>query len=187
MKNLIQTITGQSYSQVDSRVFDHDGAIVDLGCMHWDWSKIFIGKKDVIGADPFEKKCPSGVRLFTGAVLPFDGKIKMIKDGDASRIASEPIEGDWIEGISWKNFCTMFDIQNISILKMNIEGSEYSLLHSMDADDFSKIDQLAISFHDWLNPSWRNLTQSAIHLLNLHGFEVELIGPYGWHLAVRSK
>jgi len=33
--------------------------------------------------------------------------------------------------ISWKNFCKLYNIDKISILKINIEGGEYPLLNSI--------------------------------------------------------
>ena len=62
-----------------------------------------------------------------------------------------------IQMLDWKTFCNKFEIDKVSVLKLNIEGSEYPLLHSMDSEDFSKINQIAVSFHDWMNPKWRNL------------------------------
>ena len=72
MKNLIQTEDGQDYSRVDIRCFRHDGVIVDVGCLDWNWSKMFIGKKRVIGIDPQEKPI-KGVELFKGFLGPCDG------------------------------------------------------------------------------------------------------------------
>ena len=60
MEHWIQTIPGENYSRIDPRAFEHDGCIVDLGCVHWNWSAPFIGKKRVIGADPFEETEPAG-------------------------------------------------------------------------------------------------------------------------------
>lgn len=47
MGNLIQTIPGENYSRVDDRAFSHDGCIIDLGCVHWNWSQPFLGKKEL--------------------------------------------------------------------------------------------------------------------------------------------
>jgi len=187
MGNLIQSIPGQSYSTFDDRAFDHDGCIVDLGCKHWDWSNIFIGKKRVIGADPFETTTPEGCELFQGVVGPFNGIVSMDSNHDASAISTDAFNGEGINAhmYSWKHFVKAFNIDSISILKMNIEGSEYSLLNSMDVTDFAKIDQLVVSFHDWLTPEWSIQTLAAIHLLSLNGFKVENIGPYQWHLCRR--
>ena len=50
------------------RVWSHKGAIVDLGCLGWDWSKCFLGKKRVIGADPNESIIPEGAELYNGFI-----------------------------------------------------------------------------------------------------------------------
>jgi hypothetical protein len=185
MGNLIQTIPGENYSRVDDRAFSHNGCIVDLGCVHWNWSQSFLGKKRVIGADPFEDKIPEGAELFKGVVGSFDGLIKMTYDKDASHISSGSDSGDWIPSLSWKSFCSKYNIIDISILKMNIEGAEFPLLHSMGSDDFLKIDQLIISFHDWMNPNWKSLTDASMHLLTQHGFKISNIGPYHWYMALK--
>jgi len=185
LDNLIQTIPGENYSRIDPRAFEHDGCIIDLGCVHWNWSAPFIGKKRVIGADPFEKTIPEGAELFKGIVGSFDGQVKMNFDNDASSITTGDSSGEWTPSLSWKSFCKQFEIDKISILKMNIEGAEFPLLHSMDTEDFAKIDQLIVSFHDWLNPAWKSLTEASFHLINSNGFTIRNIGPYGWHMALR--
>ena len=185
MDNLIQTIPGENYSRIDPRAFEHNGCIIDLGCESWDWSAPFIGKKRVIGADPFEKTVPEGAELFKGIVGSFDGQVKMNFDNKASRIATSDSSAEWTPSLSWKSFCKQFEIDKISILKMNIEGAEFPLLHSMDIEDFEKIDQLIVSFHDWLNPAWGSLTEASFHLINSNGFTIKNIGPWGWHMALK--
>lgn len=186
MENLIETIPGESYSRIHTRAFSHNGCIVDLGCIEWDWSKKLIGSKRVIGVDPFETTIPEGAELFKGVVTSYDGLIKMKYLEFASQIASTQEDSEWYTALSWKSFCKQYDIDEISILKMNIEGAEYSLLHSMDTDDFLKIDQLIVSFHNWMNPKWKELTEASIYLLKRNGFSViENIGPYGWHMALK--
>jgi hypothetical protein len=189
MQNLIQTIPGHDYSRVNARVFNTDGCIVDLGCAHWDWSKIFIGKKRVIGADPFEPTTPPGCCLFNGVVTSYDGLVRMHYDKDASSILNAPVSAhdcvDMFPAISWKNFCRKFDIDGIAVLKLNSEGAEYSLLNSLDDSDYAKIDQIAVSFHHWLHPQQRKLADASIYLLQQHGFQVTKIGEYEWHLATK--
>ena len=84
----------------------------------------------------------------------------------------------------------LFDIDKVSILKINIEGSEYSFLDSLDETDFSKINQIVISFHDWLNPTeyTGEMTKSSIEMLKKRGYTV--ISTYfklGWYLCVKNK
>jgi hypothetical protein len=185
MGNLIQTIAGQDYSRIDDDAFNHSGCIVDLGCARWDWSMFFFDKKRVIGVDPFEEREPEGATLFKGVVTGMDGLVQMHHGGDASCISTDITSDSWINSMSWKNFCKLYDINEISILKMNIEGAEYPLLHSMDSDDFSKINQIIISFHDWLNPNWKFLTEASLYMLNNYGFKMQNIGPWGWYLGIK--
>jgi hypothetical protein len=184
MSELIQTIEGWDYSLVDKRCLTHEGCIVDLGCLDWDWSKFFIDKKRIIGADPYETQIP-GVELFKGIVLDYNGKINFSNKG----IGSSIFDGgnDSIDTITWKKLCEDFNIDKISVLKMNIEGSEYRLIKSMTSEDFDKIDQIAVSFHDWLNPSWLNETNDCIEILKNNNFSIRQIYPtFGWYLATKN-
>ena len=171
---------------MDERVFNHDGCVVDVGCAGWDWSGIFLNKKRVIGVDPNEDSVPAGAELFRGVLGPFNGKAEFRVDGIRSTTMGLNLE-ETVDMIGWKSFCRKFEIDRVSVLKLNIEGSEYSLLSSMDSDDFAMIDQIAVSFHDWMNESWKHLTDSCLSLLKSMGFRVEKIcEKFGWYLAVRE-
>jgi hypothetical protein len=97
-------------------------------------------------------------------------------------------DSEYLNMISWKSFCEMYSIDNISVLKINIEGSEYALLNSMDASDYRKIDQIVISFHHWLNPEWGLLTEASLNLLRLNGFDIiKTYSRWGWYLALKNR
>jgi hypothetical protein len=187
---IIETIPGQPYSQVDARCFTHEGAIVDVGCLEWNWSNIFLGKKRVIGIDPQEKPI-EGAELFKGFLGPFDGITRLYGDGGSASVNKKTYhnsESNLYDMISWKTLCSEFNIDKVSILKINIEGAEYPLLHSMTVSDFEKIDQIAISFHDWLDSDQSALKHASIELLKNVGFNVESIYPrWGWYLATKSN
>lgn len=173
-------MSNYDYSTIDDRAFTHDGVIVDAGCAGWDWSGSLIGKKRIIGVDPFESAI-QGTEIFQGLLGSFIGTADVSKSADASSAMSG---GDYsFPVLNWKTFCKKFDIEKVSVLKLNIEGAEYPLLNSMDTDDFKNIDQIAVSFHDWLNPKWKNLTYSTLHLLKLHYNVQQLKSEYGWYLA----
>lgn len=127
------------------RVWSHKGVIVDLGCLGWDLSKCFLGKKRVIGADPDEKKIPVGAQLFNGFVGNYNGTMRFYKSPIAGRTTAF-YRGDGKKPIiSWRHFCRKFEIDSVSLLKMNIEGMEYDLLiHELDPMP----DQIVVSFHD---------------------------------------
>lgn len=190
MQELIQTIKGENYSSIHPRAFEHDGCIIDLGCASWNWSSIFIGKKRLIGIDPFEKHTPLGAELLNAIIGPFNGISWMNYDGFNSKVMQNGIlnqKMNLFNVFTWRKLCDELNINNISILKMNIEGAEYPLLSSMDKSDFEKIDQIIVSFHDWMNPMWSNLTLSSIYLLEKSGFELQVIdSTYNWVLGLKK-
>ena len=185
---LINTIKDWAYTQVDDRVFKHDGCIVDAGCSGWDWCDIFVGRKRVIGIDPYEEG-KKGVEFFEGLLGSYNGTALVVPDGattsgigyaDGKSTKEFPV-------LNWKTFCKKFAIDRVSILKLNIEGGEYSLLNSMDTEDFKNIDQIVVSFHDFENSKFSQLTNSAISLLKSVGYDVQSIEPkFGWYLAIKD-
>lgn len=186
-KTLFQTINGEDkkYSKVHKRCLQHNGCIVDLGCLMWNWSKFFIGKKTVIGADPFEKRIENAL-FFEGLVSNFDGHINMKKKDFLASSDMFEEGGHKKEVLSWRSFVNKFRIEEISVLKMNIEGAEYDLLKSFTKEDFSKIDQIAVSFHEWLNPQWEKDTDECISILKENNFDILDLGQFGWRLCIKN-
>jgi hypothetical protein len=190
MENFIETIEGESYSSIHPRALEHEGCIIDIGCYDWNWSNFLIGKKRVIGVDPFESRIPEGAELFKGLIGTSNGITGLNFNNHASTITNNNeniLDSSLFPVLSWKTFCKKYDIDKISILKMNIEGSEYPLLHSMDLEDFEKIDQIIVSFHNWLNPNWEYLTKHSFGLLGDMGFELYCINwQYRWYLGLKK-
>lgn len=183
---LIQTINNSPYSSVHPKYKTTEGDIVDVGCLTWDWSNMFLGEKRVIGIDPQEKYIPEGAELFKGILGVFDGLARIEETGIGAGVSNNGL-GQWYDVLSWKSFCKQYNINKISILKLNIEGSEYPVLASMDKYDFDKIDQIAVSFHDWLWPEQKQQTQASIKLLESHGFTViQTQELWGWWLAFKQ-
>ena len=193
MIKLEETIKGEFWSTFDWNSIDNEGCVVDLGCLYWDWSNYWFNMKRVIGVDPFEKTIPNGAELFKGVLGPSDCKIKMDKPnndeiGGMVNYNIDEDEENLYEMLSWKTFCKRFNIDKVSILKINIEGSEYSFLDSLDETDFFKINQIVISFHDWLNPEYKELTDYSIELLKKNGYTIiSTYFKYGWYLCVKNK
>lgn len=187
----IKTYNDEDYSIILERALFHNGTIVDIGCLRWDWGSNLIGKKRYVGIDPIETRVPDGCELFNGIISPITGNTKIYVDDLSSSIFYDDNKKELsnidVRMLNWKDFCSIYNIDNISVLKINIEGAEYSLLNSMDDKDFNKIDQIAISFHDWLNPSWINLTKSSLFLLENSGFEIiKIYEKFGWYLAYKK-
>jgi FkbM family methyltransferase len=185
-ENLIQTISGQDYTTVNDRCLIHNGDIVDIGCLNWDWSDFFIGKKRVIGVDPFENEIKH-TELFKGVIGKEDGIIKIKNEGISTSMTNTG-DGEEVEVKTWKNFCREFSINKISLLKLNIKGSEYDLLDSFDEQDFENIDQIAISFHDWMVPEWKSKTEKSLRILESKNFTLQKINDsWNWFLATKKE
>lgn len=189
---LLETINGQSYTKVDKRALTHKGCIVDVGCSGWDWSSYFIGKKRVIGIDPYESAI-SNVEFFEGLLGPVNGKALIHRNGaDSTIIGDMDLDNstDYVEFpmLNWKTFCKKFNIDSVSVLKMNIEGAEYSLLHSLTSEDFKKIDQIVVSFHHFSDDTLKESTNATIQFLENHGYTATLLDErFGWYLFVSKK
>jgi glycosyltransferase involved in cell wall biosynthesis len=187
VSDFIETISNSPYSLVHNSYKKNKGTIVDVGCLDWDWSNMFIGNKRVVGVDPQEKTTPEGTELFQGLLGPFDGKVQIEETGIGAQVSSNG-DGGWYNILCWKSFCKKFNIDEVSILKINIEGAEYPLLASMDAEDFKKINQIAVSFHDWIHPEQKSQTEAALRLLEENGFTLlETYRPWGWWLAYKNS
>lgn len=181
-----ETIPGQDFSMVNDRCLVTEGDIVDLGCLQWDWSRFFIGKKRVIGVDPFENAIPF-TEIFKGVIGPYEGKTRMKNEGMSSTMIHSG-EGEEVIVKTWKTFCREYSIQKIALLKINIEGMEYDLLDGFDDEDFDHIDQIAVSFHDWLVPDWISKTEKALKILDSMNYSIQKINyAWGWYLALKKS
>lgn len=189
---LIKLLDDYDYSQVDDRALNHVGCVVDVGCSGWDWSRFFIGKKRVIGIDPYEAS-RDGVTFFEGLLGPVNGSVKVHRNGSESTTVGRmdlQNETDFrtFPMMNWKTFCKTFDIGKVSVLKMNIEGGEYALLMSLEADDFADIDQITVSFHGIHGDVLDKKTQATIDYITGHGYTVtQLDNKFGWFLFVKTE
>ncbi len=187
--SLFQTIPEADWSAVDERVWNNAGAVVDLGCHPWDWSAAFIGRKRVVGADPFADPVP-GAELFRGIIGPACGSAVISQcDGFSSVFTNDSAKGQvekTVQMLSWPRFRQRFNLDQIAVLKINIEGSEWPLLASMGADDFDGIDQIAVSFHDFLWPTRTKATDAALAYLKSVGYTIAPINKeWRWYLCLR--
>lgn len=181
MDEFFETLPGQAFSTVHSRVWDHPGAIVDVGCRGWDWSAPFIGRKRVIGLDPDPRVFAiPGTELMQTQLGAYDGVVAFQGETFIDAPAGGPQSAIW----SWKRFArAAIDSRGVAVLKINAEGAEWSLLASLDEEDFSKIDQIAVSFHDFYWKGMAKTTRALISLLESHGFtSKQTYAPLGWHL-----
>jgi FkbM family methyltransferase len=66
------------------------------------------------------------------------------------------------------------NITKIDLLKVDIEGSEYDLLNNIQDETYSKINQITVEFHDFLDKNLIPETKKIIEKLNSLGFSHEI-------------
>lgn len=104
---------------------------------------------------------------------------------------SEPV----VERASVKSLRRMLDesgVERVNYLKCDCEGGEYEIFRGLDADTFSRIDKIAMEFHEYSPDQHR---QELIEILQRHGFTVEVekswfeytFMKYGMLWATRKK
>ena len=89
--------------------------------------------------------------------------------------------------LTWKEFKKLYEIDQISVLKINIEGGEYDLIKSFDSDDFDKIDQIAVSFHHFEDESLMENTFECLQIIQQHNYDIFDLDIYGWYLCVKKR
>jgi FkbM family methyltransferase len=83
---------------------------------------------------------------------------------------SEGISHD-IKKITLNDIRNEYGLEKIDILKIDIEGSEYEILESMDYKDFDGIDQITIEFHDFLDSSLSTRTKEIVEKIQKIGYK----------------
>jgi FkbM family methyltransferase len=76
-----------------------------------------------------------------------------------------------IETITLNDLILENDIDYIDLLKVDIEGSEYEVMLNLSDECYSKIRQITIEFHDFVDAGLRNKTQEVIDKLESLGFD----------------
>ncbi|MEQ8195456.1 MAG: FkbM family methyltransferase [Rhodospirillales bacterium] len=79
---------------------------------------------------------------------------------------------DFVEttGIRLGTFLTQNDIKAVDLLKIDIEGEEFSLFNTTDDETLKSISQITIEFHNFLNPEKTPAVERIIARLEHLGF-----------------
>jgi FkbM family methyltransferase len=75
-----------------------------------------------------------------------------------------------IQTISLEDIIEENNISYIDILKVDIEGSEYDIMPNISDDTYSKIKQITIEFHDFIDVDLKAKTENIINKLESLGF-----------------
>jgi len=172
------------YYKFDDRCLSHSGVIIDIGCLGWDWSKYFLDKnKRVIGFDCNEKTQPEGAELRRQMVLPYSGKCLVYGTSGAASIMNlyRDTDGIQYDVVSLDSVLSEFTVMP-SLIKMNVEGSEYPLLFSLKSPPS---DQLIVSFHDFQQfPYPKKLSEIVRDYLSVWYDWTLTCSTYSWWLGL---
>lgn len=95
------------------------------------------------------------------------------------KLSSDSNENIAVQGITFKSFVKKCNIQNIDLLKVDIEGSEVDLFNSLEDEELKKIKQITIEFHDFVFPIEKEVDLIIKRLSNL--------GFYPINFSLRTK
>jgi hypothetical protein len=136
-------LVGEEHYRFDDSVWQHEGPVFDLGCLGWEWSAPFVGKRMVIGVDPQETTCPAGCTLVPAVVTPFDGQAYLHSEGIAASLFQVgPPRA--VPAVTLGFLRQRYG--QPALVKMNIEGAEFPLLI---AEHHPIAPQLVVAFHGW--------------------------------------
>ena len=126
------------------------------------------------------------IRIFPKSVFSYSGKISMIFDVNDSfttnaRVLRHSEEKTNAIQVPCVTLPQIFEEQNIDrcdLLKMDCEGSEYSILYNCPSECFKKITQMAIEVHKGLESN-QNMASICKHLRD-HDFDMRQSGKLLW-------
>jgi FkbM family methyltransferase len=76
-----------------------------------------------------------------------------------------------VETISLDDIVKPFD--HVDLVKMDVEGAEWDCIMNLTEETISKISQLTVEFHDFIDPSLVSKTESAVKRLLDFGYKLE--------------
>lgn len=129
------------------------------------------------------QRLPDRLVLHDLGLADYDGTARFIPsrraDGENFSMVRETGIGDAIEA-PVRRFVTLAALVGAvpALVKIDIEGTEYSALPDMLASGF-RPRQLLIEFHHWWREVSPRRTREAIRLLNRHGYLVADVSPKG--------
>ncbi len=155
---------------------DSDSIVIDVGCAEdADFAQTVIKNFNVtcFAVDPtkkhsnalksLEREYGGLFRYLQLAVGPTNGKIVFHESKDNQsgslldshiNVKNDNIIDYEVESVTLSKLFDKVGSDNISMLKLDIEGAEYDLLKSVTNEDLQKVDQIFIEFHHHAIPEY---------------------------------
>ncbi|MFT3932733.1 MAG: FkbM family methyltransferase [Chitinophagaceae bacterium] len=164
---------------------DKNAKIVDLGgnlgLFSYEMNKRYGCKCYCVEPDPrlFEKiPAGKGIKKYNVAVMDTDGQMNFTLSENSEANSFNPViaslwgKGKVINVQTWslKTLKREIEVDNISLLKIDIEGSEVPFLKNLSDEELLNIPQITIEFHECLDVSLKNDTLNIIKRMKELGF-----------------
>jgi FkbM family methyltransferase len=177
---------------IDSKIFSV-GIGKDIG---FDLSIIKKYKTTVYGIDPTpgvdtwlkEQVMPVQFVYVAVALTDLDGEVNFYKPETrgyiSHSISSEKVNQDFVTvpTLSLASLMSQFDVKQLDLLKMDIEGFEYDVIDSIMAQD-CPVKQLLIEFHHGMYGKKVSDTEQAIDKIKNRGYRIFHISRSGREMS----
>ena len=161
-----------------------NGRVMDLGMNKGAFAKTMRTKYgcSIVGAEANPALASAlcgidGILCKEAAVCASDGSVRFSideNDTEASQIASDGAPSSntvvVVPSVSLASFFQEFNVTQLDLLKMDIEGSELDVIESTNPSVFRKCTQITIEFHSFLRPADRGRVENAIGILASNRF-----------------
>lgn len=176
----LETIYGHTFSP---GLLGNNPIVVDFGCNRGDFAAGFLGRFQcqyrALDANPAMVAAATGrlaVQVEHCAIGGGDGTIEFFlsSNPEASSIYPGIARAGYQASIqvpllSYGSWVRKQGIKQVALLKIDIEGAELDLFEAWDGD-VARPGQIAVEFHDFLDPSQRPRVRECIKRLQAHGY-----------------
>lgn len=175
-------------------LFNEDSIIVDLGANIAEFSKLFSEKYPyskiiLVEANPnlvkdieLNLKNKKNIEIINAAIgndskeyiefyLSSESECSSLnkKFRDKFGINKEQSEIE-VKMITLNDLFNIFNLKRIDLLKMDVEGAEWDILENFSKENYERIEQISVEFHDFVDPSLRKRTKKCIKRLKDLGY-----------------
>lgn len=169
---------------------DENSLVFDIGGYEGQWASdvfsmycctIHIFEPVAEFADKIERRFSRNKKIFVHkfGLLNERKKARILLARDSSSFFKQGKNTAEVTLVSAVDFMRENDIQNIDLMKINIEGGEYDLLeHLIDTGFVKHIKNIQVQFHDFVPNAEQRMAKTQEHLQQTHSLTYQY--PFVW-------
>jgi FkbM family methyltransferase len=177
-----------------------ESVVLDVGGFKGDFSAAIVSKFNsrVFVFEPVPEfytlclerfRCENQVTCYNFGIGDNDGIFNILSEGDASRVSDQKATGADSVLVEIRRFDSVFSdlsFNQIHLMKINIEGGEFSLLqHMIESGLILNVEHLQVQFHNFF-PNAEALRTNLRHLLSQTHDEMWCF-PFIWESWKRRR